>query len=87
MFLHRLPAPYQPDPKDLGFEVHHLAVGEFAGIVLLSAIFWFALIPIRKFFSPDRRLWPLILLFSISWLLILLQVFIDPGDFVEWYFD
>ena len=81
------PAPYLPDPKDLGFTVHHMAVlfGLVAVPAVLLAAFASALIGPRE--TVHRRLWPVLALIVVSagvWLLVVSQ---DPGQFFVWFGD
>ena len=81
------PAPYLPDPKDLGFTLHHLAilVGLAAVPAVLLAAFGSALMGPRK--TVHRRLWLVLVLIVASagvWLLVIAQ---DPGQFLLWFGD
>lgn len=80
------PRPYQPDPKDLGFALHRLAV-------LLTLPVW-AISPVLLLgwllFWPRRQrkalLWPF-LAFLLIWLLGWLLLRLDPGQFGAWFMD
>lgn len=80
------PRPYQPDPKDLGFDLHYLAV-------LLALPVWFIspiLLLIWLLLWPRGRrkalLWPF-LAFLLIWLLGWLLLRLDPGQFGTWFMD
>jgi hypothetical protein len=82
------PRPYNPDPKDLNFDLHTLA--------LIGALLW-ALLSAPAVLAA-LILWPRALLLSrvgaastalcvVGWALGIAQVQLDPGSFVEWFMD
>lgn len=89
IILDRLPAPYQPDPKDLDFYIH-------MWLILLSATFTYAaLVPWifitnklwkEKIFSR-KFLLTNIVIYIISFLSLILIIKLDPGRFIEWFLD
>jgi hypothetical protein len=86
--LGRWPSPYQPDPKDLGFGAHHAAIAlllsasMLAGAPVLLALF------IRGHAQLSVRRWLVGLgLYALGFALILGMAWLDPGHFIEWYFD
>ena len=87
--LGRWPTPCQPDPKDLGFDFHHLLVTlslpvaismtVMAGVLVLVAIAW------RWERATRFGLGTLIL--CVGWAALILYAKLDPGRFVEWFLD
>ena len=83
------PQPYRPDPKDLGFDVHHLLIGLLMPLVFVTPVVlapWTVLC--RKWLrEAGLRPW---LIVSVS-LALSATAFalarMDPGRFVEWYCD
>ena len=83
--LGKMPIYDLPDPKDLGYTLHHVIL--FFGIpVCLLAILIY---PIITFFS--RKIQPVkfkeILLYGIGVLLFIIQVYIDPFKLQIWFTD
>ena len=83
------PEPYRPDPKSLGFEMHHGVVG-----VLLEAAFFspiaFALLALVHQAVPRLRSRPMgwaIVFFLAGYSVLWLALMLDPGSFVEWFLD
>lgn len=84
--LHTWPQPYQPDPKDLGFDLHHLAATFALPLWLISP----ALLPAVWLLWPRRQRTALLapfvaflLIYLAGWLLVRL----DPGHFLAWFMD
>lgn len=85
--LHKFPAPYRPDPKELGFVWHHAVIGILLEVAFYSAFAWVFLIPFRKFLLPNQPLLFRACFYVVSWILIIWIVWVDPGRFFEWYCD
>lgn len=85
--LGRWPAPYHPDPKDLGFDFHHLAIdlGLVASPVAALAVLAWAIVRWRRASRPT--LWPHVSLVVASEALVLSLARLDPGQFFEWFAD
>ena len=89
-FLDRWPLPCNPDPKSLPFDFHYLRVWySLLGVplwILISIALLFAInsqYPIGKLTSGLSRL-------SIvvgMWVLAFTIFTLDPGHYVEWFFD
>ncbi len=80
------PRPYQPDPKDLGFHLHYLAVLLALPVWLISPtllLVWLLLWPRGQ---RKALLWPL-LAFLLIWLFGWLLLRLDPGQFGAWIMD
>jgi hypothetical protein len=84
--LGRLPYPYNPDPKDLGFELHmtlvHFGFLATIGITVLFFVLW--LLDGKRCGKFDRSSLTVQLfgMTVLGWI-----VFFDPGKFLEWFMD
>ena len=86
--LGRWPSPYNPDPKDLGFPVHHGIVwlGAFLSLVFpLFAIF--ALYVAKEYGTLRKDLRIAIAIFRAVTGLAVTIVVLDPGQFGQWFAD
>jgi membrane-associated PAP2 superfamily phosphatase len=81
------PAPYQPDPKTLGFTFHHQAI--WFGLMALPvvAILTIALSIAGRRLAVYHRIWPALTLLVCSVVLVVVLGRIDPGAFFEWFAD
>lgn len=81
------PAPYQPDPKDLGFTLHHTAVllGVVAWPAVIVAALGSALIGPREMLA--RRLLLALARLGLCLLVYYILVSTDPGQFFVWFGD
>lgn len=83
--LGRWPAPYQPDPKDLGFVFHYAAL--MAGMPLMFAAM--LTVTAATLFARDRtrRNWliPIVALTGLTITIALAQI--DPGLLFTWLGD
>lgn len=80
------PQPYQPDPKALGFDIHHTAI--LLGLPLLLALPILFLIPVALQPRSERKKIVLpVLVFALLALAVLLVLRIDPGSFATWFMD
>ena len=83
--LGRWPAPYQPDPKDLGFDLHHAVI--VAGIpVMFTAVLCATAL---TFLVRDRseRLWRLRVTAMAGLVAVILLARTDPGYVFTWLGD
>lgn len=83
--LGRWPAPYQPDPKDLGFDLHHAAI--VAGIpVMFTAVLCATAL---TFLVHDRpgRLWLLRTTAVAGLVAVIVLARADPGYVFTWLGD
>ena len=84
--LGRLPAPYSPDPKDLGMFAHHHYIGLFFEVALFTPAFLLVvgMLPgLRE--DRSRVYW-----FAgglITYVVCAGLVVFDPGEFTAWYAD
>lgn len=85
--LGRWPAPYRPDPKSLGFDVHYLVVT--FGLITFPVVSLACVAGI----IIARRCWrgfPMwrMLAFAVGCAALAFTLArTDPGSFVEWFFD
>jgi len=86
--LGRWPYPYHPDPKDLGFSVHHAAV--WIGFTLLYisplavAIFYYAAAELK---ASVRARTLALSVYAVVCVAGVYLVLTDPGRFGEWFVD
>jgi hypothetical protein len=86
--LGRWPLPYQPDPKDLDFTVHHVLVIALLVLVIPSAIGFAAFRVFRRMLKveqPTDR--PLTFYFGATYVIWWLVARIDPGMYITWFMD
>jgi hypothetical protein len=83
--LGRWPAPYQPDPKDLGFDLHHAAI--VAGIPLMFTAVLCA--TALTFLARDRpgRPWLLRITAVAGLVAVIALARADPGYVFTWLGD
>lgn len=81
------PTPDRPDPKDLGFTLHHLALE--LGLVALpvAALSVLALVLLVPGSTRGGRNWPALFLTAVSTGLVITLGQVDPGHFFEWFAD
>lgn len=85
--LGRWPAPYHPDPADLGFGIHHGSID--VGLMALPAAILTTLVltvSLRRTVSR-RRLWITLGLLAVSNGILVLLCRWDPGHVFEWFAD
>ena len=83
--LGRWPAPYQPDPKDLGFDLHHAAI--VAGIPLMfTAVLCVIALTFRMHDRPGRP-WLLRATAVAGLIAVILLARADPGYVFTWLGD
>ena len=85
LHLGRWPSPYQPDPKDLGFDLHDAAIA--CGFVSVVPVAIGTLLLLIKLKLSGRMVRGKALAYSVCLALLILWGWIDPGNFVEWYLD
>lgn len=82
------PAPYQPDPKDLGFGVHHGLVTLLLEIAIASPVALVVCLLLRRAAGlRDRRALGPVVLFAASYALVWGMLVVDPGRFFAWFAD
>lgn len=81
--LGQLPAPYNPDPKELGFAAHHAFVGSLLELAIVAPMLLLPLVLVPG--SRSQLRWFVIGLLSTAafWALFI----VDPGGFICWYAD
>ena len=82
------PSPYHPDPKDLAFDLHHLAIWVSVPVVMVSAmVLGGALVLLWRNHSDKSRL----RLMAIGYFVTLVAWFgvmgLDPGNYFYWFMD
>ena len=83
------PAPDAPDPKALGFDLHHGAVGLMLAAALLSPVALGACLFTHRT-QPLLRARPMaasLVLYAAAYVALLALLSTDPGSFFGWYFD
>lgn len=86
--LGRWPAPYHPDPKDLGFDLHHILWIEGLSLTVPWPAVLLGLALLRKFTSGrGQRQAAGVLLGVALWACCMALFCLDPGSFLEWTFD
>jgi len=81
------PRPSQPDPKDAGFVLHHLSLVLAMTLIPGVSLMTLGLILHRRSVDPGFR-WVLALLLTLGsnavyWTVVRL----DPGHYVDWFWD
>lgn len=81
------PTPYRPDPKELGFTLHQLAIE--LGLVALpvSALGVLALVLLVPSSTHGRRNWSALIVAVVCLGLALTWAQLDPGRYFEWFAD
>lgn len=80
------PEPYQPDPKSLGFGIHHAMVLLGAPLWMASPVVVLMLVALRPGLRGRKMVLPLVvfaMLYTATWLILQ----IDPGNFAYWIAD
>lgn len=81
------PTPYRPDPKDLGFTLHHLAIDLTMVALPVAVLSVLALVLLMPRASDGRRNWgALVSVIALVGLVVALGR-IDPGNYFEWFAD
>ena len=82
------PSPYHPDPKDLAFDLHHLAVSVSVPVVMASAVvLGGAFVWLWRNRSPKSRLGGMAagyLVTLVAWFGLMV---LDPGNYFYWFMD
>lgn len=86
LILGRWPSPYNPDPKDLGMDLHYhgLLLG---GVLLVTCGIGTFLAALVARWRSKRVPWLLIVLAAATPVLTILLTRWDPGRFMEWFMD
>jgi hypothetical protein len=88
LVLGRWPRPYQPDPKDLGLDRHYAAVGLLLEAALLASVPVLLAVFVREHAQLSTRRWlGGLTLYVLGVALMVGAIWLDPGHFIEWYFD
>lgn len=81
------PVPYQPDPKSLGFIVHHQAIWFGAMTLPVVGLLTVALLIIGRRLGIHHRILPTLTLLLFFIILAVALAQLDPGDFFAWFWD
>lgn len=82
------PSPYHPDPKDLLFTSHHLAIWlSFPAVIVSIVICSLTLLRYARQHGQSRWLWASALSYLASVIIWLGVARIDPGQFLQWFAD
>jgi len=85
LVLGRWPAPYQPDPKDLGFDFHHAAIVVGMPLMFTAVLCVTALTLIVH--RPPRRQWLVPAVAVAGLVLVMVLARVDPGHLFTWLGD
>ncbi len=81
------PEPSRPDPKNLGFAVHH-AVNWFGLATVPGAIVAAVVLAVVESRIGRRtKAWPVLSLAAVSFVAVIATGRLDPGRFFEWFVD
>ncbi len=83
--LGQWPAPYQPDPKDLGFDFHYAAVVAGMPLMLAAVLVVTVLAPMLHRQSARRWWIPAVAVGSMAGVILLARA--DPGGVFTWLGD
>lgn len=81
------PRPSQPDPKDAGLVLHHLSLVLGMTVVPGVTLMTLGFILRRRSVDPGFRWVPALLLALGSFGMYLSVVRMDPGHYVDWFWD
>jgi len=82
------PSPYNPDPKSLiALEYHYNAVWIVGLMAFKSIPVYLGFAILSKWLRPDARIGTRMIIFTLIWVLTFVWFVVDPGRFIEWYFD
>lgn len=82
------PYPYHPDPKSLGFVVHHVLVPLSAVQMLISPLALLGVIAFRPLTAHERSIVQRVgVAFATLYVLTIALVRADPGRVLEWFLD
>ena len=83
--LGRWPAPYQPDPKDLGFDLHHAAIVAGIPLMFTAVLCVSALTPLVH--DRPRQPWLLRVIAVAGLGAVIVLARTDPGYVFTWLGD
>ena len=81
------PWPYHPDPKDLGFDFHFLAIYCLGVMLPVFGLGALVLAGVIRYFASDYRLWPVVATLIFCTILLIILILFDPGHFFDWFRD
>jgi hypothetical protein len=81
------PTPYRPDPQELGFTLHHLAINLGMVVLPVAVLSVLALVLLVPSSINGRRNWSALILAVVSLGLAITLARLDPGHYFEWFAD
>lgn len=81
------PTPYRPDPQELGFTLHHLAIDLGMVVLPVAVLSVLALVLLLPSSANGRRNWVALVLAVVSLGLAITLAQLDPGHYFEWFAD
>ncbi len=81
------PEPSRPDPKDLGFTMHHAANGFGLATVPGAIVASVVLAVVGSRIGWRIKPWPALFLAAVSLAAVMTTGRLDPGRFFEWFVD
>lgn len=81
-----IPTPYNPDPKELGFKIHHYLINVGISTTFVSFIIWTGYIIMGNIFTSRLIAKEDVRVFLI-YIVFILIIIIDPLSLVKWYLD
>jgi hypothetical protein len=81
------PTPYRPDPQELGFTLHHLAIDLGMVVLPVAVLSVLALVLLVPSLAKGRRNWSALVLAVVSLGLAIALAQLDPGHYFEWFAD
>ena len=79
------PAPSQPDPKDLGFDVHHAAIVGGVPLMLTAVL---CVTTLTLFMHPrPRKAWLVPVAAVAGVVVVFMLARVDPGHMFMWFGD
>ena len=83
------PSPYHPDPKDLGFAIHHHAILLLGlpSAVVSPAVLCIGLYAAAKLGASARSRTLAVATYAVAFVVGAGLLYADPGQFGEWFAD
>lgn len=81
------PIPYRPDPTELGFTLHHLAIDLGMVVLPMAVLSVLALVLLVPSSTNGRRNWLALVWAVVALVLAIMLARLDPGHYFEWFAD
>ena len=86
--LGRKPRPSNPDPKDLEFDLHYLAVRALFILVVVSPVLLLIMYGCWSYTRQQLgRLWAFMILYLIGMAVVFVVIEMDPRGYWNWFTD